>query len=376
MVESGGGESREGPIFRDIRRYYCDYCGICRSKKSLITSHLLSHHQDEMKEKEVDMYGEKEGGAKSNTCEECGASFRKPAHLKQHMQSHSPERPFNCPIDDCHSCYRRKDHLNRHLLQHQGKLFECPSCNRRFAFQGNMKRHVKEFHEDGSASGDVEADEQHVCLEVGCGKKFKYASKLRKHEDSHVKLNATEAFCSEPGCMKYFTNDQCLRAHLQSCHRHITCEICWTKQLKKNMKRHLRMHEAAGASQESSERIRCSFEGCLHTFSTRSNLNQHIKAVHFEQKPFGCNVPGCGMRFPFKHVRDNHEKTARHLYIHGDFLESDEQFHMRPRGGRKRACPPIEALTRKRVVPPSQSDSILNQGPDYLSWLLSVAAEH
>lgn len=33
------------PIFRDIRRYFCDYCGICRSKKSLIVSHMLAHHK-------------------------------------------------------------------------------------------------------------------------------------------------------------------------------------------------------------------------------------------------------------------------------------------------------------------------------------------
>lgn len=43
-MAEGAGE-RAGPIFRDIRRYYCDYCGICRSKKSLITSHILTFHK-------------------------------------------------------------------------------------------------------------------------------------------------------------------------------------------------------------------------------------------------------------------------------------------------------------------------------------------
>ncbi|KAF8402347.1 hypothetical protein HHK36_013301 [Tetracentron sinense] len=62
-------------------------------------------------------------------------------------------------------------------------------------------------------------------------------------------------------------------------------------------------------------------------------------------------------------------------FSQGDFEESDEQFRSRPRGGRKRKCPPVERLLQKRITPPSQTESILNQGPDYISWLLSGAAD-
>lgn len=50
-----------------------------------------------------------------------------------------------------------------------------------------MKRHANEFHDndDESPASDVEGKKQYVCPEIGCGKVFKYVSKLRKHEDSH-----------------------------------------------------------------------------------------------------------------------------------------------------------------------------------------------
>ncbi|XP_058110937.1 transcription factor IIIA-like [Magnolia sinica] len=352
---------------RDRRRYYCDFCGICRSKRSLITAHSLSHHKVQIEDKEISDGDEQ---TSSHTCDECGASFRKPAYLKQHMQSHSLERPFACPVDDCHSSYRRKDHLTRHLLQHQGKLFTCPveNCNHRFAFQGNMTRHVKELHDDESPAS--EGQKQHICQEFGCGKAFNYASQLRKHEDSHVKLDSVEAVCLEPGCMKTFSNAKCLKAHLLSCHRYIPCEVCGTQQLKKNIKRHLCIHDNQGVA----ERIKCSYEGCLHTFSTRSNLKQHVKAVHLELRPFKCRVSGCGEYFSYRRVRDNHEKSGAHVYIEGDFEESDEQFCSRPRGGRERKSVTVETLLRKRVVPPGQ-DSVLDDASKYLSWLLSENQE-
>lgn len=99
------------------------------------------------------------------------------------------QRPFTCSVDDCHSSYRRKDHLTGHMLQHQGKLFECTveGCKRTFTYQGNMRRHVKEFH-DECASDDINHPLEHACLEPGCGKTFKYLSRLQKHENSHGKI--------------------------------------------------------------------------------------------------------------------------------------------------------------------------------------------
>ncbi|XP_011628585.1 transcription factor IIIA [Amborella trichopoda] len=353
-------------IFKDIRRYYCDICGICRSKKSLIRSHMLSEHKDDVNEVQKDEEEILESKRLKLACEECGACFRKPAHLKQHKQGHSLERSFTCHVDGCHSSYRRKDHLTRHLLKHENKLFECPvdNCNHKFTYQGNVKRHIEEHHGEDSPSCGRQNRLPHVCQEPECGKAFKYESKLRKHEESHVELDSVEVICCDPECMKHFTNIEALKDHLKSNHRYVPCEVCGSRQLKKNMKRHLRTHD----NKVSIERIKCPVRGCCHIFTTISNLKKHEKAVHLELRPFTCREPHCGRKFPYKHVRDNHEKS--HVYIHDDFVELDEQFRSRPRGGRKPLFSGIESLLRKRVAPPNRASS-LDNASEYLRSLLS-----
>ncbi|KAM0903635.1 hypothetical protein ACQ4PT_018525 [Festuca glaucescens] len=349
---------------RDIRRYKCEFCGVVRSKKRLIRDHVLEHHKDEVDD--LDEYTQGGGGQPrtSHDCEECGARFKKPAHLKQHMQSHSPERPFACHVDGCPFSYSRKDHLNRHLLTHQGKLFVCriEGCNLKFSTKGNMQRHVQEIHEDTFHCG---SKKEFICPEDDCGKTFKYASKLQKHEESHVKLDYSEVICCEPGCMKTFTNVECLKAHNQLCHRYVQCDVCGTKQLKKNFKRHQRMHEGSRVT----ERIKCHFDDCKCSFSKKSNLDKHIKAVHEQSRPFICGFSGCGKRFSYKHVRDNHEKSSVHVHVEGDFVEADEQLRPHP-GGRKRKPISVETLMRKRVAAPGDA-SAYDDGTAYLRWLQS-----
>jgi general transcription factor IIIA len=110
--------------------------------------------------------------------------------------------------------------------------------------------------------------------------------------------------------MKYFTNEECLKSHIRSCHQHINCEICGSKHLKKNIKRHLRTHDEDSSPGE----IKCEVEGCSSTFSKASNLQKHMKAVHDDIRPFVCGFPGCGMRFAYKHVRNKHENSGYHVY--------------------------------------------------------------
>lgn len=62
-----------------------------------------------------------------------------------------------------------------------------------------MKRHVKELHHEASTSTDSGDQKQYICQEIGCGKVFKYASKLQQHQDSHgqlLKFEINMKFCN------------------------------------------------------------------------------------------------------------------------------------------------------------------------------------
>ncbi|KAH9326230.1 hypothetical protein KI387_006408 [Taxus chinensis] len=335
----------------DQRRYSCQICGVVRSKRRSLKVHVsLSHGPDATKEKSFASEGV--GERSQSVCDLCGMSFRKPAHLQQHKLSHSALRTFVCPIDGCLCSYKRQDHLNRHLLKHEGEFFLCPKedCKLQLSTLSNLKRHLKQHRERGESwkRQNVKSKEtkKHCCPEPNCKKAFKYPSNLAKHLDDVHSTTYTEVICCEPGCLKYFTNAEALKEHLRQNHNRVCCEICGSQQLKKQIKRHMRIHE----NKTCVKSISCPYERCLHSYTRKSNLNQHIQSVHLGLKPFKCRFGACGMMYAHKSARDRHETSGAHCYVQGNFIEEDAAFQSRPRGGRKRKAFTVDSIFRKRVA--------------------------
>ena len=133
------------------RDYICDFCNKSFTRKSHLTSHISDLHLD----------------IRNFPCSVCNKSFHTEKILKQHMQSHSTERPFVCPT--CGKSFKKK-WFKSHLFSHTGiKPFSCELCGQKFTRKENLKMHML-IHE---------GKKPHRC--VTCGNTFRQKIELTLH---------------------------------------------------------------------------------------------------------------------------------------------------------------------------------------------------
>ena len=291
--------------------YECGTCGLQFSYKTSLKQHCRRKHGKSASSDGVPTTTDDERSAKDQTCSICGKLWWSPSELKQHMRSHTGEKPYECNVcgerfsqkwgmklhclrkhekstssdavkkkmkkacSICGNLLCSTSSLKQHMRVHTGeKPFQCDTCDMKFSCKGNLERHCFKMHGMGASPERVPSPRKGI---MRCCKEQHGAS---SHGDAATKPQpqslAAEQDRTCPICGMVFDSPSRMKRHMiqHTGEKPYQCSICveYFSQAAALEDHHQKMHKTGKERIPAKDRT-CKF--CNVLFATISELVQY-----------------------------------------------------------------------------------------------------
>lgn len=201
---------------------------------------------------------------KKYSCDMCDKKFFSKHGVREHFRVHTNERPFKCKATGCDKSFKQAGQLKQHQERHGPRqAFICDVCGLNVSTKYYLIEHRKAHFQVASFNCDE------------CNATFSKPNYLKDHK-KNMHTEYTPAICQI--CGSAFKNETRLNVHLKM-HKgteHI-CSECNKMFLKRSQ-----MMEHITAVHEKIRNFVCQWEGCDKAYLQRNHLRRHEKKYHLK----------------------------------------------------------------------------------------------